>query len=112
MPESEHGDGITPDADEPRKICSGCREALPPSAFNRMTKARDGLQSYCRDCNREWHRRNRAHHNRMIHKRTRRLREDGARRILDYLRTHPCIDCGEDDPVVLDRNSQVRGRVR
>ena len=88
--------------DGPRKVCSKCAQALPHSAFNRLTKAPDGLQYYCRECNREWHRLHKEHHNQLIHARMRRLRRDGAQRILEYLRTHPCVDCGEEDPVVLD----------
>ena len=30
--------------------CSGCQRDLPPDAFNRDKKNRDGLNSYCREC--------------------------------------------------------------
>lgn len=67
-----------------------------------MAKAVDGLQAYCRECNREWHRQNKDRHNALIHRRVQRLRREGALRLLQYLQTHPCVDCGENDPVVLD----------
>ncbi|WP_156439104.1 MULTISPECIES: HNH endonuclease signature motif containing protein [Sphingomonadales] len=33
------------------KQCSSCKEVLPQAAFNRQSKARDGLSSWCRSCN-------------------------------------------------------------
>lgn len=84
------------------KRCSGCGARKPLDDFNRRRAAPDGRQSYCRSCNAQWHADNRARHNRMIHARLDRVRLDRAQRLLDYLREHPCVDCGEGDPVVLE----------
>lgn len=84
------------------KRCSGCGEQEPLEAFNRRTTAADGRQWNCRDCNRAWHEEHKAHHNRMIHARTARVREEHATKILAFLLNNPCVDCGENDPVVLE----------
>lgn len=47
---------------------------------------------------RGWYQRNKKKHQRLVRRR--------HKAILDYLRTykanHPCVDCGEPDPIVLD----------
>lgn len=93
------------------KRCSGCKKWLPLDAFNRRSTAPDGRQWNCRECNSRWHADNKPRHNAMIHERTRRIRTEHAQRILDYLATHPCVDCGESDPVVLDFD-HLRDKVR
>lgn len=35
------------------KVCKKCGRELPAEAFNRHAKSRDGLQPYCRECQRE-----------------------------------------------------------
>lgn len=84
------------------KRCSGCRELLPVSGFNRRSTARDGLQAYCRACNAKWHAEHREHHNRQIAARNVRVKEQMRRRMAEYLRDQACVDCGEDDLRVLE----------
>lgn len=89
--------------EEPQlKRCSTCRLRKPLEDFNRRSTSPDGRQWNCRDCNRRWHELNRERHNAMIHARTERLRRERAALILEYLRGHPCVDCGETDPIVLE----------
>jgi hypothetical protein len=37
------------------KICSKCNRSLPLTAFSRNRRAKDGLRSECKDCQREYH---------------------------------------------------------
>ena len=91
---------------EPTKRCSCCKVVKPASEFHRDRKRRDGLQNYCRDCNNErakrFHAENPEHCRERISKRARRLRTANHVRIFRYLLEHPCLDCGEPDPVVLE----------
>jgi hypothetical protein len=36
------------------KTCKYCEETKPVSAFNKYKNTKDGLQGYCRECNREY----------------------------------------------------------
>lgn len=36
------------------KVCSRCKRLLPRSAFNKCSTTADGLQYYCKDCQREY----------------------------------------------------------
>ena len=35
------------------KVCSHCGRELPVESFNKSSKTKDGLQPWCRDCQRE-----------------------------------------------------------
>ncbi len=65
------------------KLCSTCKEFKPLDAFCKRSKAKDGLQSRCKDCSAQYY-------------------------VTNYLDLHPCVDCGERDPLVLDFD-HVRG---
>jgi hypothetical protein len=81
------------------KTCGSCGLELPAVAFNR---AGAGLQHWCRECFRDYFRRRGAAHIRQVEA-TRAKRVSAAReRMTAHLRAHPCIDCGERDPRVLD----------
>lgn len=91
-------------AEPEKKRCQGpCKKLKPVTEFSRRGC---GHQPLCKECNREYQRghyqRNAATY-RARAAETRRTAKLLARRwIWDYLTSHPCMDCGESDPVVLD----------
>lgn len=84
------------------KVCCTCKQRKPLSEFNRMRKAKDGRQASCRDCNKAYHYANWDRHMAQIRARTKRVRDANRAFVAEYLSTHPCVDCGERDIVVLE----------
>jgi hypothetical protein len=85
--------------------CTGCGEARPLEDFSYRDRARGRRRARCRFCMRayakEHYRRNKARYATADGGR-RSSRRDLAREIDEYLRAHPCVDCGESDPLVLE----------
>lgn len=84
------------------KRCCTCKQYRPLSDYNIRRAAKDGLQSRCRDCSKQWYAANRDQHRANVAalKPVRRRRLQA--RLFEYLDEHPCVDCGEDDLRVLD----------
>jgi ferredoxin len=79
--------------------CGRCDDLRPVSAFNRY---KDGYQWWCRECFREYFRRRGALHIQQVTESRTRRRELAQEQVYRYLTQHPCTDCGERDPVVLE----------
>ena len=103
------------DGPVPLKTCSVCRETKPLAAFTVRTKNKDGHTSRCRACVNAANKRRYAQ--RPEHARARlrffnkKLKDDKAALVFNYLKEHPCVDCGEPDPVVLEfdhRDTRVK----
>jgi len=93
------------------KTCTQCAKEKPLEEFYKHTARKDGRQSYCKECAKkhfktwkdltperqarqsEW-KKNRVAENRQL--------------LVDYFKTHPCVDCFEDNIVVLEFD-HVRG---
>lgn len=93
------------------KYCAKCRTEKPLSEFNKNTGRKDGLQAQCRDCGKS--RNNANYQENAVRRSSIRSNADLSRQrtrkyVREYLKTHPCVDCGEDDPIVLDFD-HVRG---
>jgi hypothetical protein len=86
--------------------CYRCGEIKPAEQFAWRQKARNQRDSFCRPCRAAYkHQHYRANRQRYIDqaaasKRT--LRLERTRYLLEFFAEHPCQDCGEDDPLVLE----------
>jgi len=90
------------------KRCPDCKITKDKSDFNKNSVRVDGLQSVCRSCGNQ--RGQNYFENNAEKQKTRiKARVDKHKMwIWDYLAAHPCIDCGEVDPLVLEFD-HVRG---
>ena len=94
------------------KTCCKCKLDKPLEDFHRSSKARDGRQNRCKPCRKgvdaEKYK-SRTLSQQGVYALREKERQRGTKlRVLEYLREHPCVDCGEDDPVVLEFD-HVRG---
>ena len=82
------------------KECSICHRS--DVQFHKNKAKADGLQSYCKGCKKindaEYFQDTEGHHRALNKERKRKVRQW----VFDYLKQHPCIDCSETDPIVLE----------
>ena len=92
-------------ADGIRK-CYGCGELKAAEEFSWRRKARGQRDSFCRPCRsaygKEHYAANRRRYIDQAQVVTQRLRLKRTKYLIEYFVTHPCVDCGETDPVVLE----------
>jgi hypothetical protein len=88
------------------KVCTRCGVEKDIKEFplrSRFTKLR---QSYCKDCRKvygaEWYENHKEYQKENSRKHTTVYRESIREYLWNYLLTHPCENCGESDPVVLE----------
>lgn len=88
------------------KICYTCKGEKPFEEFRWRNKDKGTRLSNCRECSklyaRNHYKENVAYYLRKARRRNKSCNEEYHRRIFEYLSTHPCVDCGEGDPVVLE----------
>lgn len=88
------------------KTCTRCKKKKSLAKFGINKSKPDGLQGQCKTCRKktakEWYKRNK-HSQRDRIKKLRAVRTAEKRTwIMKYFITHPCMDCGENDPIVLE----------
>ena len=92
------------------KTCATCKEEKTESEFNRKKSSRDGLQHTCRKCSqltsKQYYKDNRSKHIKQIGERRKRNIQRNREFIWSWLTSHPCVDCGESDPIVLEFDHQ------
>jgi hypothetical protein len=88
------------------KICTICKIEKKLNEFNKNSSRYDGFQSECRECNK-----NKSKNYYLKNKKKMVVKINEARierlaeyrqRFYDYLKTCSCIDCENNNPIVLD----------
>ncbi len=88
------------------RLCTGCKQVKPVSEYNFKFRLLGQLQTHCRECQKGYKRTHYGKHKQAYIAKSARQKEEAVRRnhefVAEYLRTHPCIDCGETNIVVLE----------
>lgn len=97
------------------KRCATCGELKPEDEYNWRNRLRGKRWGTCKKCQNkqtaDWYQRNKETHKAQTLARKASKREVAREFVWDYLSDHPCVDCGETDPVVLEFD-HVRGKKR
>ena len=87
------------------RACTKCGELKPLDAFPPVRCGKPKLQTWCRECfaayGREYYRQHREAQKTRLQRNVKARRTDNQSQMIEYLRAHPCVDCGEADVVVL-----------
>lgn len=88
------------------KHCPRCKQTKEISTFAKNSYKKDGLQTWCRECKKEIDKKYYKSHSaemKLAIKIAEQKRVDKtSQQALEYLLAHPCVDCGETDPLVLE----------
>ena len=91
---------------EELRRCSGCEQAKPLELFNWRRKEHGQRDNLCRPCRAAYkHEHYSANRQRYIDQsrhRKQALARERTAFLIAYFEEHPCLDCGEGDPVVLE----------
>ena len=88
------------------KTCSICKQKQDLSEYNKNKTKPDGLQTVCRSCNREksrnYYSNNKEKQSKLINSRTKKIRLERRQYLWNYFDSHPCVDCGNTEKIVLE----------
>lgn len=89
-----------------KKYCPTCKKEKDYKEFSPGKGRYDGLQSICRECKRnydkQWYSKKPQEFRDKKFAKQQKLRRSKLQFIVDYLKLHPCVDCGESNPIVLE----------
>jgi hypothetical protein len=93
-------------ASEPVSKCYRCGELKPTGEFAWRRKKVGQRDTFCRPCRsaygREHYLANRERYIEQARVQKQALQLERTIFLIEYFKTHPCVDCGERDPVVLE----------
>lgn len=86
------------------KKCRVCGQEKELSEFNRLSREKDGYNSQCKACKRVYdnaYYANNPNRQEQIKLNNIERHRENLQFLWEYYSTHPCVDCGESDPIVL-----------
>jgi hypothetical protein len=98
------------------QVCSTCNAILPLTQFNWRNKEVGTRHTICKRCHAEYRRRHYLENLEKYKAKARKwdkdhkaeLKQKAQKFVFEYLLEHPCVDCDESDPIVLEFD-HVRG---
>ena len=95
-----------------KKICIKCKKELSLRNFIIRDKIKEIYDNTCKKCdryyNKVYYKKNRAAIIERTKERSKRLKLQNVKYVLEYLLEHPCIDCGETNPLKLEFDHRDR----
>jgi hypothetical protein len=96
------------------KKCRSCLQLLDVNNFRKNKRSADGYATICKICigqyEKHWYKNNPKRRASIVQNNSKQI-ERNRITVISYLQTHPCIDCGEADIVVLDFDHQGNKRM-
>ena len=94
------------------KTCRACNKEKPEEAYNWRNKAKGKRNPTCRECMRNYlknhYYNNVTYYVEKAERQEQKYRRETYQKIFAYLTEHPCVDCGENDPLVLEFDHMIR----
>jgi len=91
------------------KKCGQCKRDLDIDCFAFRNKSKGTRSSQCKECQRSYTNRYYENNTNKYYLKNKERKNITRQFILDYASNHPCVDCGENDPIVLEFD-HVRGK--
>lgn len=89
-----------------QKYCPKCETEKDISEFGPNKSRKDGVQSFCKACRpsymKQWYDKETSQRREVANASRNIKRSEYRAKIKEYLRNHPCIDCGNSDIEVLE----------
>ena len=90
------------------KKCNNCHTFKGIICYSNCKTTTDGRQRRCKECQRIFSKRHYLKNKDTYRAKQKKIRLERLSFVYNYKLTHPCIDCGEKDPLVLEFDHRNR----
>lgn len=88
------------------KTCIRCKQTKLIERFGKSKTSIDKHRNVCKDCRnlyaKSWYNQNKEVHVKRVYTNKLHTIKSNRQNLYNYLKDHPCIDCGNSNPIVLE----------